>query len=163
MNTRHSALGLSRNEHWCPLPRQHDLLGPRAIALLGLALSAVGNVIIAIAATNGWKAPYLYAIAYGLIGGGGNGAFIASFQFASLFKSQGTRCALLSSGFNVAGFVFLVLNAPGVSIRGFFWANALFVCLLTVGVVAVFPARSYKFGDVAVVAAPLLDSSSGCA
>ena len=121
-DTRSSSTSASRCSTWMSLAwsLQHDLLGPRAIALLGLAIAFVGNLMIAAAARSPDSSPYVYALAYGLIGGGGNGCFIGSFQFASLFESQGTRCAVLSSGFNVAGYVYLLLNVPGVSISGFY-------------------------------------------
>ena len=135
---------------------QHDLLGPRAIALLGLAFAFVGNLMIAAAARSPDSSPYVYALAYGLIGGGGNGCFIGSFQFASLFESQGTRCAVLSSGFNVAGYVYLLLNVPGVSISGFYAGNAAFVAALAAAVAVTYPDRAYKPGDTPTLRWPTL-------
>ena len=134
----------------------HDLLGPRAIALLGLAFAFVGNLMIAAAARSPHSSPYVYALAYGLIGGGGNGCFIGSFQFASLFESQGTRCAVLSSGFNVAGYVYLLLNVPGVSISGFYAGSAAFVAALAAAVAVTYPDRAYKPGDTPMLRWPTL-------
>lgn len=60
----------------------------------------------------------MYAIAYGLVGGGGNGPFIAAFQFASLFDARGLRCSVLAAGFNLAGYFYLLLNLRCVPPRG---------------------------------------------
>ena len=77
----------------------------------GLLVTACGHFTIALAATAGTTSALVYAVGYGLIGGGGNanGAYLCSFHFASLFpRTQGTRCALLGGAFNVAGFVMLL-------------------------------------------------------
>lgn len=87
----------------------HDTIGPRACAVSGLLVTACGHFTIALAATAGTTSALVYAVGYGLIGGGGNGAYLCSFHFASLFpRTQGTRCALLGGAFNVAGFVMLL-------------------------------------------------------
>ena len=40
---------------------------------------------------------------YGLVGFGGMGAFLSSFQFANLFEKQGLPCSILSGLFNASG------------------------------------------------------------
>ena len=93
----------------------------------------------------------MYALAYGLIGGGGNGCFIGSFQFASLFESQ-ARGARWCRGFNVAGHVYLLLNARSISAA----AERRFVAALAAAVAVTYPDRAYKPGDTPTLRWPTL-------
>ena len=49
--------------------------------------------------------PAVYAVGYGLIGGGGNGAYISAFHFTALFaRRRALLVSILSTSFNVAGY-----------------------------------------------------------
>jgi len=94
---------------------------------------------------------YMYALAYGLVGGGGNAPFIGGFHFASLFDAQGVRCAVLAAGFNIAGYFYLLLNIGPLSLEAFFYGAATFTVLLGIGISRVYPDTPYRRGDVAVL------------
>jgi MFS family permease len=125
----------------------HDSIGPRAVGVLGMALAVAGNLLIALAVDSRVTNPYLYAIAYGLVGGGGNGAFIACFHFASLFEHQGLRCSVLAAGFNVAGYFYLVLNAEDLELSTYFKCNAVYTAILLAGIARIYPDKPYDHGD----------------
>ena len=135
----------------------HDTIGPRACAVCGLLVAACGHFTIALAATAGTTNPLVYAIGYGLIGGGGNGAYLCSFHFASLFpRTQGTRCALLGGAFNVAGFVLMLLNIPQVSLPTFFFTLGGYAIALTLVCLVIFPDEAYVVGDSAALTCPAI-------
>ena len=137
---------------------QQDALGPRACAVLGMSLAAAGNLLVALLASSpGKSSPYLYAVAFGLIGGGGNGAYLSSFQFASLFANVGLRCSLLSVAFNTAGAFYLTLNL-GVSPAPFFLGAGIYTLVLVLAVASLFPHQAYRYGDQVVLTA--LNASS---
>ena len=126
----------------------HDSLGPRGCAVAGSIMAASGHLIIAIACANGTESAYVYAFGLGLVGGGGNGAYIASFHFTTLFqKTRGVRTALLASSFNVAAYPLLLLGLPRVTLSGFFFAYAAYAGVLAVVAAALFPDRAYVEGD----------------
>jgi len=131
--------------------RLHDSLGPRAIATLGMALATVGNLIIGLGAHFEIRNVYMYALAYGLVGGGGNAPFIGGFHFASLFDAQGVRCAVLAAGFNIAGYFYRLLNVGPLSLEAFFYSAATFTVLLGIGISHVYPDTPYRRGDVTVL------------
>jgi len=94
---------------------------------------------------------YMYALAYGLVGGGGNAPFIGGFHFASLFDAQGVRCAVLAAGFNIAGYFYRLLNVGPLSLEAFFYSAATFTVLLGIGISHVYPDTPHRRGDVTVL------------
>ena len=138
-------------------------LGPRFCAVAGLILAALGNFLIASAASSpGEGALFRMALGYGLLGGGGNGPFIGSFQFAQLFENRrGALCALLSAGFNLSGYVLLNLNRPEVGVGSFFVAHGIFCLLLTLLCVLVYPPQPYMHVADRPVPTPVLLAPMG--
>mmetsp|Transcript_6288 Transcript_6288/g.18872 ORF Transcript_6288/g.18872 Transcript_6288/m.18872 type:complete len:171 (+) Transcript_6288:1444-1956(+) len=116
-----------------------------------MALATVGNLIIGLGAHFEIRNVYMYALAYGLVGGGGNAPFIGGFHFASLFDAQGVRCAVLAAGFNIAGYFYRLLNVGPLSLEAFFYSAATFTVLLGIGISHVYPDTPYRRGDVTVL------------
>ena len=79
----------------------------------------------------------------GLIGGGGNALWLASFPIAqSLFKSDGhgaTAAATLSAMWNLSGLVYTVLSFPKVTVTNLFSVSAVWNAVALVIVAAMFP------------------------
>lgn len=142
----------------------HDTLGPRGCGMLGLALAALGNLIIALAVHGSVHDPYVYAVAYGCIGGGGNGAYITCFQFTNLFTKNRALCvSVFAAAFNIAGYVLLVLNVDGVPLAGFFYFFCVYTACCCVGVGVVYPDSAYVEGDSPALARPSVCHGSAAA
>lgn len=135
----------------------HDSLGPRLCAVTGLSLAVAGHVTLALAAHYHLNDPHVYAAGLGLVGGGGNGAFLCSFHFTTLgaFKrTRALRVSLLSTAFSLAAYPLLILNAPSVSIEMFFAAYAGYTAFWTMIAAILFPRRAYRPGDIPQIACP---------
>ena len=140
----------------------HDSLGPRCCAVLGLATAASGNLTIALALGARLREPYVYAIGYGMIGGGGNGAYISAFHFTALFtRGRAVRVALLSCAFNAAGYAYMLLNSYTLALDAFFWAYFAYASLLLLAAAAVYPDAPYKTGDVPMLTRPCSGGGGG--
>ena len=121
----------------------HDIIGPRACAIFGISIAAIGNLTIAVALLNHFTNPYVYALGYGMIGGGGNGAFITAFHFTALFESRrALRVAVLSCAFNVGGYAYLILNSNSIPLSTFFLSYFCYALVILVGVAFVYPDRA---------------------
>ena len=91
----------------------HDSLGPRGCAILGLTVAVLGHLTLALGCGRGERRVYVYAVGLGLVGAGGNGAYIASFHFMALApfeRSRGLRTAMLASAFNIAAYPLLTCS-----------------------------------------------------
>ena len=132
-------------------------VGPRTLALLGLAVSALGKHLLATARPGGGGAPGgqggtsagVLMLAYGLVGAGGNALYLPAFTFADLLpaRHKGAALGCLAATFNLAGMAFVALNARGVTLRSLFGAMEVFTLVCAAVVAATFPARAYRPGD----------------
>jgi len=131
-------------------------LGPRTIACSGLALGVLGCALHATFTQSRVESPYPYALAYGLVAAGCNGAYLMTIQFTQLFEGSARvlRVTLLPSCFKVASFVPLLLNIPQLSITTFFFALAVWLGVLAAISLFVFPDVAYTPGEVASVGWP---------
>eukprot|EP00316_Scyphosphaera_apsteinii_P013345 CAMPEP_0119314784 /NCGR_PEP_ID=MMETSP1333-20130426/34028_1 /TAXON_ID=418940 /ORGANISM="Scyphosphaera apsteinii, Strain RCC1455" /LENGTH=215 /DNA_ID=CAMNT_0007319983 /DNA_START=381 /DNA_END=1025 /DNA_ORIENTATION=- len=118
-----------------------------------MALAAIGNLALAAAISASITSPYPYLLGLGLVGLGGNGPFIASFHFASLFERQGVRIAFISGSFNVSAYLYLLLNTP-IHLPLFFSVLCVYSCLVAGLVCLLFPDVPYVHGRTFVISAP---------
>ncbi|DBA02667.1 TPA: hypothetical protein N0F65_010492 [Lagenidium giganteum] len=112
-----------------------DIVGPRWTAIVGLLLSALGNFAMAMGDSHtglgGW-----IIVGYSLLGVGGMGSYLAAFQILQLFEVQGFVCSTLSSLFNCSGYLYMLLQLPGITRQAFFQyygivvVGCIFVCFL---------------------------------
>lgn len=118
-----------------------DVVGPRLFAGGGLVLEFVGHVLMSrvVDLNSSGMGPTVLAIAYGLIGLGGNCVMIGSIQFSELFESSGTACSILSGAYQSAGFVFVILSLEGSRFIQFFQYYAVFTAACLVVVLLTFP------------------------
>ena len=58
--------------------------GPRLTALLGVALATLGNSIVASQKPGGGAGAWVFLVGLGLVGGGGNALWLASFPLAQV-------------------------------------------------------------------------------
>ncbi|KAG9402525.1 hypothetical protein AC1031_021967 [Aphanomyces cochlioides] len=79
-----------------------DIVGPRVAALVGLLIATIGNVCVAFGDSTVNDGIGII-LGYGLIGMGGMGLFLSSFQVINLFENQGIPCSAMSSVFNLSG------------------------------------------------------------
>ncbi|RQM21470.1 hypothetical protein B5M09_012771 [Aphanomyces astaci] len=84
-----------------------DIVGPRVAAITGLLIATVGNICVAYGDSTAYDGIGIIA-GYGLIGMGGMGLFLSSFQVINLFENQGIPCSIMSSLFNLSGIVSVV-------------------------------------------------------
>ncbi|GLD96958.1 hypothetical protein PINS_up005641 [Pythium insidiosum] len=96
-----------------------DVAGPRWTALVGLTMSTIGNFALAIGDSHTGQGG-LIIVGYALIGAGGMGSYLASFQLLQLFEVQGVVCSALSSLFNCSGYLYMMLQVDGVERKMFF-------------------------------------------
>jgi len=128
-------------------------LGPRLSASFGAVIVFTGHIILGNLEKPG--NPHIVMVAYGLLGWGGNHVFFSCFQFARLFPGHiGLADGLLAGLFNLAGFVFLGLNAPSLPFDVFFQIMAGVAASVLVVVVVLWPDRSYRDGDGAFISCP---------
>ena len=135
----------------------HDSLGPRGCAVLGLLSAAGGHLILALASTHGFTSPYTYAVGLGLVGGGGMGAYISSFQFLNLEafqRTRGFRTSLLAAAFNVAAYPLLLLNVGPISLGAFFYGYGAFALCAAAVSALLFPDRPYDAASTPRVSGP---------
>jgi hypothetical protein len=124
--------------------------GGRTVALVGAAIAAAGNVILATSTSE--DGALMFMLGYGLVGMGGNCIWIPAFQVtnaaftapptlatltashtnthalpppecrqcANLFARPGFASGFINGAFNVSTLVYAVLNAPGVTITAFY-------------------------------------------
>lgn len=94
---------------------------------------------------HGWQgaSAELFLVGLGLIAGGGNALWLASFPIAQgLFKSDGhgaTAAATLSAMWNLSGLVYTVLAFPKVTVANLFFISAVWNAVALVIVAAIFP------------------------
>lgn len=132
----------------------HDAIGPRGCAIAGLTLTTCGHIILGMASTHNVHSPYVYAVGLGLVGGGGNGAYVSSFQFTTLRafqKRRGVLTSVLATAFNVAAYPFLLLNAPQLGLGTFFFGYAVFAACAIFVSAAIFPDKAYTSADTPTV------------
>ncbi|RHY88636.1 hypothetical protein DYB37_004311 [Aphanomyces astaci] len=79
-----------------------DIVGPRVAAITGVLIATVGNICVAYGDSTAYDGIGIIA-GYGLIGMGGMGLFLSSFQVINLFENQGIPCSIMSSLFNLSG------------------------------------------------------------
>jgi MFS family permease len=97
-----------------------DVVGPRMTVVLGLSLSALGNAALAIGDSKAGTGSLIIA-GYAMVGAGGMGSYLASFQILQLYQVQGFVCSTLSSLFNCSGYVYMLLQLEhGVTRQEFF-------------------------------------------
>ena len=119
-------------------------IGPRATAFTGTALALLGNVLIA-TARKGQTGVGTFIVGYGLIGGGGNGIWLASFPLVVMFGKgeTGTATAVLASMWNIAGLQYMILGLgamySGVTIRHFFGVSIFWNVLVIFVVLLLYP------------------------
>ncbi|KAF0694436.1 Aste57867_14691 [Aphanomyces stellatus] len=118
-----------------------DIVGPRVSALLGLSIATIGNLCVAYGDSTVNDGVGII-LGYGLVGMGGMGLFLSSFQVINLFENQGIPCSIMSSLFNLSAYMYMLLKLPGATRGNFFSLYALvsvaafLVCFLT------FPAKN---------------------
>lgn len=120
-----------------------DVIGSRLTVCFGLVISIVGNVLLALGqSTEGGGLSII--VGYSLIAVGGYGVYISVFQLALLFPAerQGFVSSFLSGLFNFSGYVYLLLEIPGVTRKGFFLGYAVLVAVCLVVSFVVFPLNS---------------------
>ncbi|ETW02317.1 hypothetical protein, variant [Aphanomyces invadans] len=118
-----------------------DIVGPRVAAIVGLLLATVGNLCVAYGESTVYDGIGIIA-GYGLIGMGGMGLFLSSFQVINLFENQGIPCSIMSSLFNLSAYVYMLLKVPGTTRITFFGSYAI-VSALALGVCfATYPAKN---------------------
>ncbi|OQS05103.1 hypothetical protein THRCLA_20717 [Thraustotheca clavata] len=118
-----------------------DIIGPRVSALLGLVLAMLGNILVSIGdstVANGLG----IILGYGLVGMGGMGLFLSSFQVINLFEAQGLPCSIMSSIFNISAYVYMLLKIPGVARQSFFESYAILVAICFCVCFLCFPAKN---------------------
>jgi MFS family permease len=120
-----------------------DVIGARLTVCLGLVISIVGNVLLALGQSTDGDGVSIIA-GYSLIGVGGYGLYISSFQLVLLFppEQQGRITSILSGLFNFSGYVFLLLEVHGMTRRGFFLGYTVLVAACLVVAFVVFPVNS---------------------
>eukprot|EP00435_Cladocopium_sp_Y103_P050903 s1084_g15.t1 len=98
-----------------------DHTGPRWFASFGLALECFGHHLLAgIAAYPLKRGRYFLAAGCGMVGVGGNMLMLSSIQFSGLFVNSCTITAMMSGAYQLAGFIFSLLNASFISFEVFF-------------------------------------------
>lgn len=108
-----------------------DVVGPRVTVVLGLSLSALGNAALALGDSKAGTGSLIIA-GYAMVGAGGMGSYLASFQILQLYRVQGFVCSTLSSLFNCSGYVYMLLQLDhGVTRQEFFGVYGYAVCLLS--------------------------------
>ncbi|OQS01590.1 hypothetical protein ACHHYP_00570 [Achlya hypogyna] len=105
-----------------------DIIGPRVSALLGLMFAMLGNILVSIGDSSVLDGAGII-VGYGLVGMGGMGLFLSSFQVINLFEAQGIPCSIMSSIFNISAYVYMFLKLPGMTRSHFFEGYALLVAI----------------------------------
>jgi len=131
-----------------------DTIGPRYTAAIGMVMAICGNYLLSNATTE--DGVYLFMVAYGLIGSGGNGMYISSFHFANLFEDIGLPCSILAGAFNISGLVLMLLNIPSVTIHNFFQVNFYWTIFGLLVTLIFYPDRPYQLGDKFKISFPSL-------
>jgi len=119
--------------------------GPRVNAVLGLLILSGGCRILAVATTD--DGAYVWMVAYGMIGAGGNFLYISSFHFANLFSEREVPIGLLGGIFNLSGLIFMALNIPGLDIHTFFTMYFYIGIGLACLVMVLYPDKALQPGD----------------
>ena len=96
-----------------------DITGPRRCVVIGLSLAVVGNIFVAWGQSTVFYGLFII-LGYFLVGFGGLGVSLSTFQFTNLFPQQGLPCSILSGLFNCSAYIYMILNIPGVSRSYFF-------------------------------------------
>eukprot|EP00811_Abedinium_folium_P032569 NODE_5603_length_1753_cov_7.732472.p1 GENE.NODE_5603_length_1753_cov_7.732472~~NODE_5603_length_1753_cov_7.732472.p1 ORF type:complete len:461 (-),score=77.70 NODE_5603_length_1753_cov_7.732472:273-1655(-) len=135
--------------------------GPRATAVAGAIMATAGNAIVSMSTGGRIMAPNTrvvgLVVGYGLIGAGGNGIYLSSFQFANLFPTaKGFRCSCASASFAAAGWVYMLLSIESLELSTFFGAYAVYAGLLVVPIMLGFPGEAYADGAAARLTLPRL-------
>ena len=84
-----------------------DVMGPRLTAACGLAISTVGNLLMAFAP---WEAHWMFLPAFILLGLGGMGPFVASHYVVNFWRTKHMILGVVLSCFDSAGFVYIILQ-----------------------------------------------------
>jgi hypothetical protein len=84
-------------------------------------MSILGNFLMAYGDSHLGHGSWIIA-GYALIGAGGMGTYLASFQILQLYHLQGIVCSTLSSLFNCSGYVYMSLRLHGITRELFFKA-----------------------------------------
>lgn len=87
-----------------------DYVSPRAFAVSGFAIEAIGHVLLMHAET---LPEIVTIVSYGLIGWGGCQIFLVALTFVSAFERCNLLASILTSFFQAGGFVFMVLPYTG--------------------------------------------------
>ncbi|EQC31820.1 hypothetical protein, variant [Saprolegnia diclina VS20] len=118
-----------------------DIIGPRVSALLGLLLAMLGNVLVSVGDSSVLNGAGII-VGYGLIGMGGMGLFLSSFQVINLFDAQGIPCSIMSSIFNISAYVYMLLKLPGMTRHHFFEGYAILVAICFCVCFLIYPAKN---------------------
>ena len=98
-----------------------DYIAPRWFASFGLALECFGHHLLAgIAAYPLQEGRYILAAGLGIVGVGGNMLMLSSIQFSGLFVNSCTITAMMSGTYQLAGFIFSLLDASFMNFEVFF-------------------------------------------
>jgi len=109
--------------------------GPRVTAMLGMLVAGTGNLLIG-RARPGVSPVWVFIVGLGLVGGGGNALWLSFFPSTLIFKRDGsvaTATATLSSMWNVAGLIYIILAIDAITVSRLFTASAawnMFIFLL---------------------------------
>ncbi|ETL90007.1 hypothetical protein L917_11169 [Phytophthora nicotianae] len=103
-----------------------DVVGPRITIMLGLTLSAMGNLALAFGDSHNGSGAWIIT-GYSLVGAGGMGAYLAAFQILQLYEVQGVVCSTLSSLFNCSGYVYMLLGVHDITRSMFFQVYGILV------------------------------------
>ena len=146
-----------------------DVLGPRVASVSGISSVALGAILFAYANDESFD---VFLVAFALMGFGGTGVHVSSFQLANLFPSKKrTVGASFSGTFSLSGLIFLafrLMYSYGASREQLFCGYAVLCCGLAGAMLLYQPMRSYKLGDRlvlparlgALVCVPAADSST---
>jgi hypothetical protein len=110
-----------------------DSYGPRATAVSGLLIEALGHYLMTQVRTLPEMATW---IGYGMIGLGGCQVLLAALNFCGAFKNQGLVSSIMTIAFQAGGFIFMGLNLPSCNWNAFFRVYMV-SCLVSAAVVAV--------------------------
>ncbi|KAL4133754.1 hypothetical protein PRIC2_004071 [Phytophthora ramorum] len=120
-----------------------DVMGARHTVCLGLVISVLGNILLAFGQSTANDGVSIIA-GYSLVGIGGYGVYISAFQLVLLFppEQQGRITSILSGLFNFSGYVYLLLEIPGITRKGFFLGYAVLVVVCLAVAFVLFPLNS---------------------
>lgn len=132
--------------------------GPRAVAASGALLASVGNLIIVVTLKSQSAANTVYWLlcGYGLIGGGGIGIYMASFNIAHLFPDKGFRISLITAAFCASGSVYILLFIKSIPLTLFFGIYSLYTFIMAMILMILYPSTPYDGStSVAHICVPL--------